>query len=65
MLNILNLMIETNRNMITKRKFSSYGPVDKSIEYYAPREELVQKAITQLKGENPEKGGHYFTVWAP
>ncbi len=51
--------------MITKRKFSSYGPVDKSIEYYAPREELVQKAIMQLRGENPEKGGHYFTVWAP
>ena len=51
--------------MTTKRKFSSYGPVSKTSEYYAPREELVQKAITQLTGENPDEGGHYFTVWAP
>ena len=58
-------MIETNTNMITKRKFSSYGPVSKTSEYYAPREELVKKAITQLMGENPDEGGHYFTVWAP
>jgi len=48
-----------------KRKFSSYGPVDKDIEYYVPRNEIVQKAINQLTGDEPEKGGHYFTVWAP
>jgi len=48
-----------------KRRFSSYGPVDSSIEYCAPRTELIQKAVNQLVGENPEDGGHYFTVWAP
>ena len=47
------------------RKFSSYGPVDTDIEYYVPREDLVNKALNQLVGEIPEKGGHYFTVWAP
>ncbi len=24
------------------RKFSSYGPVDKDIHYYAPRKELIR-----------------------
>jgi len=48
-----------------KRKFSSYGPVSTTSEYYAPREELIQRAILQLVGEKPEEGGHYFTVWAP
>lgn len=47
------------------RKFSSYGPVDKDMHFFVPREELVQKACTELIGENPEKGGHYITVWAP
>jgi hypothetical protein len=47
------------------RKFSSYGPIDKDLYYYVPREELIQKACHQLTGENPEKGGHYITVWAP
>jgi len=48
-----------------KRKFSSYGPVNASIEYCAPRTELIQKAVNQLIGEKTEDGGHYFTVWAP
>jgi Cdc6-like AAA superfamily ATPase len=47
------------------RRFSSYGPVDKDHNYYAPRLELIERAKLQLLGENPEKGGHYITVWAP
>ena len=47
------------------RRFSSYGPVDPEIHYYAPRKELIDKAYTQLMGDIPGKGGHYFTVWAP
>jgi len=48
-----------------KRRFSSYGPVELDTEYYVPRTELLNTAITQLIGENIDKGGHYFTVWAP
>ena len=47
------------------RRFSSYGPVNNRIHYYAPREEMIDRAYTQLVGENPSEGGHYFTVWAP
>ncbi len=47
------------------RKFSSYGQIDTDLHYYAPRTELIEHAYTQLMGENPEKGGHYITVWAP
>ena len=47
------------------RKFSSYGPIDKDLYYYAPRTELIDHAVLQLLGKNPEKGGHYITVWAP
>ena len=47
------------------RTFSSYGPVDRDLHYHAPRTELIEKAYMQLTGENPEKGGHYITVWAP
>jgi len=47
------------------RKFSSYGPVDTEMNYYASREELIEKTYNNLVGENPRKGGHYFTVWAP
>ncbi|MGE0084011.1 MAG: AAA-like domain-containing protein [Desulfococcaceae bacterium] len=47
------------------RKFSSYGPVDPELHYYAPRTGLIDKAYKQLIGEDPEKGGHYITVWAP
>jgi len=41
------------------RKFSSYGPVDTTLHYYAPRAELIDKTYHQLIG------GHYLTVWAP
>jgi len=47
------------------RKFSSYGPVDPELHYYVPRQELVDFAYQQLLGDNPNKGGHYITVWAP
>jgi len=47
------------------RRFSSYGPVDKDIHYYVPRQELIEKGYTLLLGESPEEGGHYLTVWAP
>ena len=47
------------------RKFSSYGPIDTDLHYYAPRQALVEHAYRQLLGENPIKDGHYITVWAP
>ena len=47
------------------RRFSSYGPVDREAHYYAHREELIDFAYKQLIGDNPQKGGHYITVWAP
>ncbi|MEZ4865189.1 MAG: AAA-like domain-containing protein [Caldilineaceae bacterium] len=47
------------------RKFSSYGPIDTELHYYAPRTSLIDQACQQLLGENPAKGGHYITVWAP
>jgi len=49
----------------TMRKYSSYGPVDKDLHFYVPRDAVIQKAYTHIVGENPEKGGHYITVWAP
>ena len=45
------------------RRFSSYGPLDLDLHYYAPRQKLINKAFNQLIGNN--KGGHYITVWAP
>ncbi len=47
------------------RRFSSYGPIDKDLYFYASREALIEKGYTQLVGEDTAKGGHYFTVWAP
>jgi predicted AAA+ superfamily ATPase len=47
------------------RRFSSYGPLDKELNYFAPREELLQQAYTRLIGDDPQKSGHYITVWAP
>ena len=51
--------------MNRKRKFSSYGPIDLEYEYGVPRRALIERAVNQLVGESPVKGGHYFTVWAP
>ena len=47
------------------RKFSSYGPVDTAIHYYVPRQALIDDAVRHLIGEDPTRGGHYITVWAP
>ncbi len=47
------------------RKFFSYGPLDTEEHYYAPRKELLEDIYHHLIGDNPQKGGHYFTVWAP
>lgn len=47
------------------RKFSSYGPVSTTTNYYAPRTELIHQACLKLLGEKPDEGGHYITVWAP
>jgi AAA-like domain len=47
------------------RRFSSYGPVNPKIHYYAPRKELISSAYTRLVGNDPNEGGHYITVWAP
>ncbi|HLP59837.1 MAG TPA: AAA-like domain-containing protein, partial [Candidatus Deferrimicrobium sp.] len=47
------------------RRFNSYGPINNNLHYYTPREELIEKAYSNLVGETPAEGGHYFTVWAP
>ena len=47
------------------RTFSSYGPVDTDLHYYAPRTGLIDRACELLIGRDPEKGVHYVTVWAP
>lgn len=46
------------------RHFHSYGPVDCEEHFCVKREELVNQCIDQLIG-NPDKGGYYFTIWAP
>lgn len=46
------------------RHFCSYGPVDCRYHFCVEREELVAHTVEQLVGI-PEKGGHYFTIWAP
>ncbi len=47
------------------RRFSSYGPVDTEVHFYAPRAKLVDSALAAVVGENPAQGGGYLTVWAP
>jgi hypothetical protein len=47
------------------RKFSSYGPLNTKQHYYVPRKALVEQAVAQLLGQDPDEGGHYITVWAP
>ncbi len=46
------------------RRFHSYGPVDCEEHFCVTRKELIDRCTAQLIG-NPEKGGHYFTIWAP
>lgn len=47
------------------RRFSSYGPIDTTLHYYVPRQSLIDTAVGHLVGEDPTRGGHYITVWAP
>jgi len=46
------------------RHFHSYGPIDSEEHFCVPRHELIKRCMQQLIG-NPQKGGHYFTIWAP
>jgi len=46
------------------RRFHSYGPVDSEEHFFVERDELINKCTNQLVG-NPDKSGHYFTIWAP
>ena len=46
------------------RSFSSYGLIDTNSNFYAPREELINKTMHQIIGDHT-KGGHYITIWAP
>ncbi len=46
------------------RRFHSYGPVDCEEHFCVERKSLVRQCVEQLMG-NPEKGGHYFTMWSP
>ncbi len=46
------------------RRFHSYGPVDSSEHFAVERRVLVNDCATHLVG-HPEKGGHFFTLWAP
>ena len=46
------------------RRFHSYGPVDCEEHFCVERQDLLVRCTEQLIGR-PEKGGHYFTIWAP
>ncbi len=46
------------------RRFHSYGPVDYELHFCVERKQLIEQCAHQLIG-HPEKGGHYFTIWAP
>ena len=47
------------------REFSSYGAPETDLYYYVPRRALVNETLLKLVGKNPQKGGHYMTIWAP
>jgi uncharacterized ubiquitin-like protein YukD len=36
----------------------SYGRIDQELHYYVPPKKLIDKALQELKGDNPNKGGH-------
>lgn len=43
---------------------NSSGPVDCQDHFCVERTELIAKGVEWLI-EKPEKGRHYFTIWAP
>ncbi|RLT38876.1 MAG: hypothetical protein DWI57_11260 [Chloroflexi bacterium] len=47
------------------RTFSSYGPINTNLHYYAPRTALIEDVRQQLLGEENAGAGHYVTVWGP
>lgn len=46
------------------RHFHSYGPVDCEEHFCVDRTALIENCTQQLVGA-PDKGGRYFTIWAP
>ena len=46
------------------RRFTSYGPVNERKHFILPRSELVNACADHLI-DDPEEGGHFFTIWAP
>ncbi|KJR40149.1 hypothetical protein MCHI_003963 [Candidatus Magnetoovum chiemensis] len=46
------------------RHFYSYGPIDCAQHFCAPRVQLIESCTEHLLGGS-DKGGHYFTIWAP
>ena len=46
------------------RHFYSYGPVDCEQHFCVQRNRLIEQCLNYLIGV-PDKGGHYFTIWAP
>ncbi len=46
------------------RHFHSYGPTDPQRHFTVDRAQLVNRCCDYLVGDL-EKGGHYFTIWAP
>jgi hypothetical protein len=46
------------------RQFHSYGPIESEEHYFVERDSLIEKCTNQLIG-NPDKSGHFFTIWAP
>ena len=47
------------------KHFCSYGPVDCKAHFCVQRQALITTGVKQLIGHPEEKGGHYFTIWAP
>jgi hypothetical protein len=47
------------------RKFSSCGPIDLDLNYYVPRQTLIDTTVRHLVGDDPKSGGHYLTLWGP
>jgi hypothetical protein len=39
-----NLSVQPSSKRSAMRKFSSYGPVDKELHFYVPREKLIRDA---------------------
>ena len=46
------------------KRFHSYGPVDCEQHFCVKRRELVEECLDYIVGD-PDKGGHYFTIWGP